>query len=84
MSTEKQKITLTCEVDSYRSGWTIVRFLAHRFKYHTAERWTKRVADGWVLVNGARVTPDHDGEKRATSSPTRSFTPNPRWIFDTR
>ena len=63
MSTERQKITLTCEVDSYRSGWTIVRFLAHRFKYHTAERWTARVADGWVLVNGLRVAPDHEVKK---------------------
>jgi 23S rRNA pseudouridine1911/1915/1917 synthase len=60
---EKQKITLTCEVDSYRSGWTIVRFLAHRFKYHAAERWTARVADGWVLVNGSRVAPDHEVKK---------------------
>jgi 23S rRNA-/tRNA-specific pseudouridylate synthase len=56
---EKQRITLTCGVDSYRSGWTIVGFLAHRFKYHTAERWTKRVTDGFVLVNGLRVAPDH-------------------------
>jgi len=63
MSTERQKITLTCEVDSYRSGWTIVRFLAHRFKYHTSERWTARVADGWVLVNGLRVAPDHEVKK---------------------
>jgi len=63
MSTEKQKITLTCEVDSYRSGWTIVRFLAHRFKYHTAERWTTRVTGGWVLVNGTRVAPDQTVKK---------------------
>jgi UPF0176 protein len=60
----KQKITLTCEVDSYRSGWSIVRFLAHRFKYHTAERWTTRVRDGWVLVNGEAVSPDHVVHKR--------------------
>jgi 23S rRNA-/tRNA-specific pseudouridylate synthase len=58
-SPEKQKITLTCEVDSYRSGWTIVRFLSHRFKYHTPDRWTTRVKDGWVLVNGTAVPPDH-------------------------
>jgi 23S rRNA pseudouridine1911/1915/1917 synthase len=62
-TTERQKITLTCEVDSYRSGWTIVRFLSHRFKYHTAERWTARVADGWVLLNGSRVSPDHPVKK---------------------
>lgn len=58
MPDEKQKITLTCEVDSYRSGWTIVRFLSHRFRYHTPERWTGRVGDGQVLVNGSRVAPD--------------------------
>jgi 23S rRNA pseudouridine1911/1915/1917 synthase len=58
MPGEKQKITLTCEVDAYRSGWTIVRFLAHRFKYHTAERWASRVDGGWVLLNGTRVSRD--------------------------
>ncbi|MEJ2721411.1 MAG: RluA family pseudouridine synthase [bacterium] len=56
---EKKKITLTCAVDSYRSGWTVVEFLAHRFKYHTPERWTERVRDGWVQVNGENVEPDH-------------------------
>jgi RluA family pseudouridine synthase len=52
----KQQLTLTCHVDSYRSGWTIVDFLAHRFPYHTAEGWTKRVEDEWVKVNGRSVT----------------------------
>jgi len=51
----KQQLTLTCHVDSYRSGWTIVAFLAHRFPYHTAEGWTKRVEDDWVRVNGESV-----------------------------
>ena len=63
MCPEKKKITLTCEVDSYRSGWTIVRFLSHRFKYHPPERWTKRVTDGWVLVNGSSVSPDQTVNK---------------------
>ncbi len=63
MCADKQKITLTCEVDSYRSGWTIVRFLSHRFKYHTPDRWTTRVNDRWVLVDGAAVSPDHIVEK---------------------
>ena len=58
MCAEKKKITLTCEVDSYRSGWTIVRFLSHRFKYHPPERWTTRVADGFVQVNGRDVSTD--------------------------
>ncbi|UCH82558.1 MAG: RluA family pseudouridine synthase [Candidatus Latescibacterota bacterium] len=54
---KKKKITLECSVDSYRSGWTVVEFLAHRFKYHTPERWAQRVTEGWVQVNGADVEP---------------------------
>jgi RluA family pseudouridine synthase len=61
---EKQQLTLTCEVDSYRSGWTIVDFLAHRFPYHTAEGWTKRVEDEWVRVNGATVNVAHAVQKK--------------------
>jgi RluA family pseudouridine synthase len=55
----KQQLTLTCQVDSYRWGWTIVDFLAHRFPYHTAEGWTKRVQDQWVRVNGTYVGEAH-------------------------
>jgi RluA family pseudouridine synthase len=55
----KQQLTLTCHVDSYRSGWTIVAFLAHRFPYHTAEGWEKRVRDEWVRVNGVHVGEAH-------------------------
>lgn len=60
---EKQRLTLTCHVDSYRSGWTIVAFLAHRFPYHTAEGWTKRIADQWVRVNDAVIAPEHVVQK---------------------
>ena len=63
METEKKQLTLTCTVDSYRSGWTIVEFLAHRFKYHTAEGWTRRIRDRWVTVNAAEVGPDHRVDK---------------------
>lgn len=66
MCAEKKKITLSCEVDTYRSGWTVVRFLSHRFKYHTAERWTQRVVDRFVRVNDAEVSPDHIVEKDDT------------------
>lgn len=59
MDTEKRRITLTCHVDAYRNGWTIVEFLAHRFKYHTAEGWEDRVRRKWVRVNGAEVEPGH-------------------------
>jgi len=50
---------LTCEVDPYRAGWTIVEFLAHRFKYHTAEGWERRVRERWVRVNETDVDPAH-------------------------
>jgi RluA family pseudouridine synthase len=56
---QKQQLTLTCRVDSYRSGWTIVEFLAHRFPYHTAEGWTRRVQDEWVRVNEAAIGAEH-------------------------
>jgi RluA family pseudouridine synthase len=56
---EKQQLTLTCHVDAYRSGWTLVDFLAHRFPYHTAEGWMRRVHDQWVRVNGAHVGAAH-------------------------
>jgi RluA family pseudouridine synthase len=59
MSTEKKELKLTCTVDSYRSGWTVVEFLSHRFKYHTASGWEKRVRDRKVRVNAAVVDPDH-------------------------
>lgn len=64
MSTiEKQQLTLTCHVDSFRSGWSIVEFLAHRFPYHTSDGWTKRVHDQWVRVNDAVIAPDHVVQK---------------------
>lgn len=58
MLENKQRFTLDCKVDSYRAGWTVVDFLSHRFPYHPPERWTHRVSDGRVLVNGARVAPE--------------------------
>jgi RluA family pseudouridine synthase len=63
---EKQQLTLTCHVDSYRSGWSIVAFLAHRFPYHTAEGWTTRVENQWVRVNSATVDASHAVAKNDT------------------
>ena len=54
-----KELTLTCSVDSYRCGWTVVDFLAHRFKYHTATGWERRVLDKRVRVNGTAVVPGH-------------------------
>ena len=54
-----QKLTLERKVDTYRSGWTVVDYLAHRFPYHTAERWRERVVEGRVQVNGADIEPAH-------------------------
>ncbi len=59
MKSESKQLTLTCAVDSYRAGWTVVEFLAHRFKYHTAEAWEQRVNQNWVRVNAENVTPEH-------------------------
>ena len=59
MQGEKNKITLDCQVDSYRSGWTVVEFLSHRFRYHPPERWMHRVNDGRVRVNGSCIAADH-------------------------
>lgn len=58
MQDAKTKITLSREVDSYRSGWTVVEYLSHRFKYHTQARWTERVNNGRVLVNGVPIGPE--------------------------
>lgn len=63
MNGQKKKITLSCTVDPYRSGWTIVEFLAHRFPYHTADRWAQRVRDRQVEVNGRPVDPGRAVDK---------------------
>jgi 23S rRNA pseudouridine1911/1915/1917 synthase len=55
MDGRKKKIVLTYKVDSYRSGWAIVEYLAHRFPYHSAEGWARRVEDGRVSLNGRTV-----------------------------
>ena len=57
MNGEPRQIKLTCQVDNYRNGWTIVQFLAHRFKYHTSDAWHERVLDRSVRVNGAVIEP---------------------------
>jgi 23S rRNA pseudouridine1911/1915/1917 synthase len=58
MSGQKKKITLRCTVDPYRSGWTILEFLAHRFPYHSADRWAQRIREERVTVNDLPVDPD--------------------------
>jgi RluA family pseudouridine synthase len=49
---------LTCRVDAYRDGWTLLRFLTHRFRYHPAELWRVRVEEGIVRVNGVTAAAD--------------------------
>lgn len=63
MATQQNTITLDCKVDSYRSGWTVVEFLSHRFRYHPPARWTHRVEDGRVKVNGLHVGVGHVVER---------------------
>jgi len=47
-----------CQVDAYRHGWTLARFLTHRFRYHPARVWVERIAAGAVRINGLTAAPD--------------------------
>jgi RluA family pseudouridine synthase len=49
---------LSCEVDPYRDGWTLERFLSHRFRYHPSPIWVERMAAGAVRLNGVTAGPD--------------------------
>ena len=42
----------------------ITQFLERRFRYHSAEEWATRVLEGYVLINGKSVLPDHLLETR--------------------
>ncbi|MFQ5512300.1 MAG: RluA family pseudouridine synthase [Candidatus Krumholzibacteriia bacterium] len=57
MAGKKQEITLNCRVDPYRAGWTVLGYLAHRFRYHPPERWRGRIEEGRVLLNGLPAAP---------------------------
>lgn len=50
---EKTPIVLSCEVDPYHDGWTLIDFLCDRFRYLDRETWTHRIERGRVRVNGA-------------------------------
>ena len=52
-----ERYELACAVDPYRSGWTLERFLGHRFRYHPPEIWRERIDAGAVRVNGEIVGP---------------------------
>jgi 23S rRNA pseudouridine1911/1915/1917 synthase len=47
-----RRYDLSCTVDPYRGGWTLVRFLEHRFRYYPSDVWAARIAEGAVRVNG--------------------------------
>jgi RluA family pseudouridine synthase len=47
-----REYTRSCEVDPYRSGWTLREFLCHRFRYRPWEVWAVRIARGALAVNG--------------------------------
>ncbi|MBZ0266706.1 RluA family pseudouridine synthase, partial [bacterium] len=49
---EPRLYELSCRVDPYRDGWTLLRFLTHRFRYHPEGLWRERVESGVVRVNG--------------------------------
>jgi 23S rRNA pseudouridine1911/1915/1917 synthase len=49
---EKTAIVLSCEVDPYHDGWTLIDFLSDRFRYLDRELWLDRIERGRVRVNG--------------------------------
>lgn len=55
---EPRRYELSCRVDAYRDGWTLLRFLTHRFRYHPEGLWRERVEEGVVRVNGAAAGPE--------------------------
>ncbi len=55
---EPRRYDLSCEVDPYRSGWSLQEFLAHRFRYHPWEVWAQRIGAGDVRVNGCVAAAD--------------------------
>lgn len=54
----RKEITLSCRVDPYREGWTLVDFLAHRFRYHPRRVWENRIREGRVAVNDQPASPN--------------------------
>lgn len=48
----RRRYDLSCRVDPYRDGWTLLEFLATRFRYHARDLWETRLAEGAVRVNG--------------------------------
>ena len=53
-----RRYDLACTVDAYRDGWTLARFLAHRFRYHPPDLWRERIAAGVVRIGGRVAAPD--------------------------
>lgn len=52
MPEESPPIVLSCAVDRYHGGWTLIDFLCDRFRYLEREIWVDRIAVGRVRVNG--------------------------------
>lgn len=55
---EPRTYHLSCEVDPYRDGWTLERFLSHRFRYHPSPLWKERMAAGAIRLNGTVAGPE--------------------------
>jgi 23S rRNA pseudouridine1911/1915/1917 synthase len=45
-------IVLSCEVDPYHDGWTLLDYLGDRFRYLDRGEWVNRIESGRVRVNG--------------------------------
>lgn len=57
-SATPRRYDLACHVDPYRHGWTLLRFLTHRFRYHPEDLWSVRLAEGVVRLNGTTAAAD--------------------------
>jgi RluA family pseudouridine synthase len=50
---ETTPVVLSCEVDPYHDGWTLIDFLCDRFRYLGRGEWIDRIERERVRVNGS-------------------------------
>ena len=52
---ESTPLVLSCDVDPYHDGWTLLDYLLDRFRYLDGGEWVDRIERGRVRVNGVAV-----------------------------
>jgi RluA family pseudouridine synthase len=50
--------TLTSTIHNNPDGISLLDYLCKRFSYKTRESWIEAIADGYVVINGEKTTPD--------------------------